>query len=171
MGVHATARLGLMRQTCTRTLISCGLVSTGLVSTGLVKFPSVLDIIGYTANTVELDELLSTLVNDVDGALGAAIGGMDGLLIEQYAADPSLNLDTIIAEHANILKSVKAAYSVSLTAGNVTEIMITAEQMLGFTKEVTPEFFLTIILEPKGNIGKARVLGAMASSRIREVVS
>jgi uncharacterized protein len=120
---------------------------------------------------VELDELLSTLVNDVDGALGAAIGGMDGLLIEQYAADSSLNLDTIIAEHANILKSVKAAYSASLTAGNVTEILITAEQIMGFTKEVTSEFFLTIILEPKGNVGKARLLGQQAAGRIREVVS
>jgi uncharacterized protein len=120
---------------------------------------------------VELDELLSSLVNDVDGALGAAIGGMDGLLIEQYAADSSLNLDTIIAEHANILKATKAAYSSTLTAGNVTEILITAEQMLGFTKEVTPEFFLTIILEPKGNVGKARLLGQQAAGRIREVVS
>ena len=72
----------------------------------MVKFPSAQHIIRYTAGIVELDELLSTLVNDVDGALGAAIGGMDGLLIEQYAADSSLNLDTIIAEHANILKSV-----------------------------------------------------------------
>jgi uncharacterized protein len=120
---------------------------------------------------VELDELLSSLVNDVDGALGAAIGGMDGLLIEQYAADASLNLDTIIAEHANILKSIKAAYSNSLTAGNVTEILITAEQIMGFTKEVTSEFFLTIILEPKGNVGKARLLGQQAAGRIREVVS
>jgi uncharacterized protein len=137
----------------------------------VVKFPSAQHIIRYTAGIVELDELLSTLVNDVDGALGAAIGGMDGLLIEQYAADSSLNLDTIIAEHANILKATKAAYSLTLTAGNVTEILIIAEQMLGFTKEVTPEFFLTIILEPKGNVGKARLLGQKAAGHIREVVS
>jgi uncharacterized protein len=136
----------------------------------VVKFPSEWRTIRYTAGIVELDELLSTLVNDVDGALGAAIGGMDGLLIEQYAADSSLNLDTIIAEHANILKSIKAAYSTSLTAGNVTEIMITAEQILGFTKEITSEFFLTIIIEPKGNVGKARLLGQQAAGRIREVV-
>jgi uncharacterized protein len=139
--------------------------------TCVVKFPSAQHIIRYTAGIVELDELLTSLVNDVDGALGAAIGGMDGLLIEQYAADPSLNLDTIIAEHANILKSIKAAYSNSLTAGNVTEIMITAEQILGFTKEITSEFFLTIIIEPKGNVGKARLLGQQAAGRIREVVS
>jgi uncharacterized protein len=126
----------------------------------VVKFSSAQHIIRYTAGIVELDELLSSLVNDVDGALGAAIGGMDGLLIEQYAADASLNLDTIIA-----------AYSNSLTAGNVTEILITAEQIMGFTKEVTSEFFLTIILEPKGNVGKARLLGQQAAGRIREVVS
>jgi predicted regulator of Ras-like GTPase activity (Roadblock/LC7/MglB family) len=119
---------------------------------------------------VELEIVLSNLVSYVDGAVGAALGGMDGLLVEQYAVEAKLNLSTIIAEHANILRNARSAYSNSLAAGNIREVLVTAEHMLGYTRLVTPDFFLTLVLDPKGNIGKARLLGDQAVKQIQEIV-
>jgi uncharacterized protein len=107
---------------------------------------------------VELDQILTQLVSNTDGALGAALGGMDGLLIEQFSNDARLVLSNVVAEHSNLLRNTKAAYGVSLAAGEVDELFVSAEKLLGFTKRVNSDFFVTLMLEPNGNIGKARLL-------------
>ncbi len=107
---------------------------------------------------MELDQILAHLVANTDGALGAALGGMDGLLIEQFSNDAKLNLANVVAEHSNLLRSIKIAYAVSLGAGEVGEILITSDKLLGFTKRISDDFFVTLMLEPNGNIGKARLL-------------
>jgi uncharacterized protein len=107
---------------------------------------------------VELDQILTQLVNNTDGALGAALGGMDGLLIEQFSNDARLTLTNVVAEHSNLLRNAKTAYGVSLAAGEVDELFIVSEKLLGFIKRVNSDFFVTLMLEPNGNIGKARLL-------------
>jgi uncharacterized protein len=116
---------------------------------------------------VELDQILSQLVANTDGALGAALGGMDGLLIEQFSTEGKLNLSNAIAEHSNLLRSTKTAYGVVLEAGEVDELMISAEKQLGFVKRVNPDFFVTLMLEPSGNIGKARLLLEQAVRQLK----
>lgn len=114
--------------------------------------------------------MLSELLSGVDGALGAALGGLDGLLVEQVSADNKLDLAAIVAEQANIMRNARQAYTSTLSAGPVAEVLVTAETMLGYTRLVTPEFFLTLILEPKGNLGKARLLSGQAARQIREII-
>jgi uncharacterized protein len=116
---------------------------------------------------VELDEILSNLVTSVDGALGAAIGGMDGLLVEQFSTENKLALSPIIAEHSNLLRSTKSAYTGSLDAGEVFEIIVSADKILGHTKRINAEFFLTLVLEPSGNLGKARLFSDQASRQLK----
>jgi uncharacterized protein len=120
---------------------------------------------------VELDEILSNLVSNVDGALGAALGGMDGLLIEQFSNDAKLNLGNVIAEHSNLLRNARIAYAVSLSAGEVNELLIASDKLIGFTKRITEDFFVTLILEPSGNIGKARLLLDQAVRRLKGMLS
>jgi uncharacterized protein len=120
---------------------------------------------------VELDQILSNLVANVDGAIGAALGGMDGLLIEQFSNDAKLNLSNVIAEHSNLLRSAKIAYAVSLHAGEVSEIQISSEKLIGFTKRITDDFFVTLVLEPSGNIGKAKLLLEQASRHLKGMLS
>lgn len=119
---------------------------------------------------VELTEVLSDILSGVDGALGTALGGLDGLLVEQVAAENKLDLAAIVAEQANILRHARGAYSSTLSAGAVSEVLVTAETMLGYTRSVTPEFFLTLVMEPKGNLGKARLLAGQSVRRIREII-
>ena len=41
----------------------------------------------YTQCNVELDDILTQFIAAIDGVIGVAIGGMDGLLVEQLPAD------------------------------------------------------------------------------------
>ena len=120
---------------------------------------------------MELDKVLSNLVSNVDGAIGAAIGGMDGLLVEQFSNDAKLDLSSVVAEHSNLLRNASIAYSSSLDAGEVSEILIVSQKLLGYTKQITHDFFLTLTLEPNGNIGKARLMSELALKSLREVLS
>jgi uncharacterized protein len=116
---------------------------------------------------VELDQILAQLVVNTDGALGAALGGMDGLLIEQFAKEGKLALGNVVAEHSNLLRSAKTAYATSLLAGEVDELFVSSEKMIGFTKRINAEFFVTLMLEPNGNIGKARLLLEQAVRQLK----
>ncbi len=120
---------------------------------------------------MELDHILSNLVSNVDGANGAAIGGMDGLLVEQFCSEAKLDLSNIVAEHANLLRNASVAYSSSLEAGEVSEVLIISQKLIGYTKQITKDFFLTLALEPNGNIGKARLMTELALKSLREVLS
>jgi uncharacterized protein len=122
-------------------------------------------------NTVELDNILSNLVSNVDGALGAAIGGMDGLLVEQFSSEAKLDFSSIVAEHSNLLRNAGIAYAGSLNAGNVSEVLIISQKLMGYTVQITSDFFLTLTLEPNGNIGKARLMSDRALKSLREVLS
>jgi uncharacterized protein len=119
---------------------------------------------------VDIETILTNTVGSVDGALGAALGGMDGLLIEQFAQEGSHDLAAIVAEHANLLRSAKNAYRNTLSLGDIREVMIFADKIFGYTLQVTGDFFLTLVLEPKGNIGKARLMAEVAAKQIRDIV-
>ncbi len=120
---------------------------------------------------VDIDQILSNLVSSVDGALGAALGGMDGLLIEQFSNEIKLNLGNVVAEHSNILRNTRTAYATSLSAGEVHEIFIATDMVLGFTKSINEDFFVSLMLEPTGNIGKARLLLEQTARQLKGLLS
>ncbi len=120
---------------------------------------------------MELDQILSQLVSNTDGALGAAIGGMDGLLVEQFPADARVSLANIVAENANLLKSSSNAYTTVLDSGAVGEIIIQSEKLTGYIRPLTTDFFLTLVMEPKGNLGKARLLSNEAIRSLKGILS
>lgn len=120
---------------------------------------------------MELDEILSNLVSNVDGANGAAVGGVDGLLVEQFPHDARAPLVSIVAENANLLRSSNNAYQNILEAGAVNEIIVQSEKLMGYLRPVNADFFLTLTLEPNGNLGKARLMSTEAVRLLKEALS
>jgi predicted regulator of Ras-like GTPase activity (Roadblock/LC7/MglB family) len=124
-----------------------------------------------TLQSVDLRENLRRLLTEIEGSVGAAVGGLDGLLVEQADNGNGIDLAAVIAEHASILRYSRAAYTTSLQAGEVSEVIITAEHLLGYTRAATDEYFLTIVLEPRGNLGRARLLAERFSRRLAGVLA
>ncbi|HWG83876.1 MAG TPA: roadblock/LC7 domain-containing protein [Deinococcales bacterium] len=115
---------------------------------------------------MNLQGTLRRLLESVEGAVGAAVGGLDGLLVEQAGSQEDLDLATVAAEHASILRNARAAYSRSLGAGPIIEVIVSAERLTGFTRLVNDDYFITVALVPGGNLGRARILAERAGREL-----
>lgn len=118
----------------------------------------------------DLDQTLATLVENIDGALVAAVGGMDGLIIEQYPQQEQ-DLSNITAEQTTILTAATNIYARELKGGNLREFIVTAENLIAYTRLLNSELFCLIIMNPSGNIGKVRLYTEQAQVRILEALT
>ncbi|MDB5046379.1 MAG: hypothetical protein JWQ08_2429 [Deinococcus sp.] len=101
---------------------------------------------------------LSQLVADVDGAWAAAIGGLDGLLVEGHTATTA-DLNLLVAEHAGLLRTASAAYSQTLNGGQTRELYLRGERLSVYLHPINADFFLLLALDGRSNLGQARLYG------------
>ena len=106
----------------------------------------------------------------MDGALSAAVGGMDGLLIEQYPenGDLSMDLSMTVAEQTNLVATSRLV-SGTLSGGGVEELVLFTQNLVSYTRLLEGDLFFLIIMAPSGNVGKARLYSERAAERVLEV--
>ncbi len=106
------------------------------------------------AGTVK--ELLRGLVSGIDGVLGAAVVSMDGGTVEALKVDQTFSLEEIAQEGA--LASKVLDYMVQkLDGGAVDHIMLVAERYIILLAMAGLEYYVGIVMNPRGNVGKARL--------------
>ena len=118
----------------------------------------------------ELDEILSHLVEQVDGAVAAAVAGMDGLLVEQFGDDET-DLSAVAAEITNVLASGRNAMSRHLGSGELRELILGSEGRFGYVRLLGNDLFCLMVLEAEGNLGKARLYTEQAAERLAQVLA
>lgn len=107
---------------------------------------------------------------DVDGASGAAIGGFDGLLVEEYGAGNS-DLSLLVAEHAGLLRAAFSAYENTLSGGQLREFYLRGDHLSAFSLPVSSELFLMIVMDgQKNNLGQARLYGLETAKKLGEIL-
>ncbi len=115
-----------------------------------------------------LDQL-TQLVADVDGALGAAIGGFDGLLVEGHS-NQAMDLSLLVAEHAGLIRSASHAYQDTLNSGSVREFYVRGDQLGVYALPIGEDFFLMVVVDKTGSLGQARLYGLQAARGLRELL-
>lgn len=100
-------------------------------------------------------ELLRELVDSVDGAIGAVIMGMDGISVEDYCERPETDLQVIGIESSSIVKEMGRA-AASMDTGAVGEVIVVAESRTILVRRINEEYFITLVLNGLGNLGKGR---------------
>src|SRR5690625_4430595 len=118
----------------------------------------------------ELDEILAGLTDQVDGSVAAAVGGMDGLVVE-HAGSAREELDAFIAELTNVLTASSSALGRRLDGGALQELILTAERSVAYVWVLNRDLYCVLLLEPGGNIGKARLYSGYAGKRILETLA
>ncbi len=115
----------------------------------------------------ELDEILANLCDQVDGATAAAVGSVDGLLVEQSGAHSQV-MSAFVAELTNVLSAARTAMAGRLEAGSPGEIIMSAERQVAYVRTLNDDLFCVLLLEAGGNLGKARLYSGYAGKRILE---
>jgi len=114
----------------------------------------------------DLEDILGQLVEGVDGALAAAVAGMDGLVIEQHPRE-SVELAAVVAELTNALRPLQVTVSEHLAGGGMRELIVTSERRIGYARLLDGDLFCLLVLNRHGNLGKARLLSGEIGKKIQ----
>lgn len=114
----------------------------------------------------DLDDFLTHIATNVDGSLYVALGGMDGLLIEQFPKDQ--DLFAFAAEFANVTSALERLSKAGLEGGEVKEVMVSAEQLISYARLLNEDLFLLVLMNRSGNLGKARLYTEQAAPKLLE---
>lgn len=110
-------------------------------------------------------EILREVTDSVKGSRGAAVVGMDGITVEEYAGEPGADLQSLGAEYGNILKEVRQA-SMSLRMGGWGELAVTAESGDIILRKINDDYFIALLLSPRANLGQGRFAARIAAGRL-----
>lgn len=105
---------------------------------------------------MNFSEILSRLVDSVDGCTAGLIIGFDGVAVDQYSEDgASIDLQTLGVEYCTALGEVKRTAD-SLGAGAVQEVAVQTDGATVLMRPINDEYFVVLVLEQGGNFGKGR---------------
>ncbi len=100
-------------------------------------------------------ESLDRFISKVEGTVGAAVMGLDGISIEKRMPDPKVNVESIAAEYTSALRaSTSAAQDVDL--GPLEEMVVLTDHRIVVVQMITPEYFIFVLLKKDANLGRAR---------------
>ncbi|MBI1822056.1 MAG: roadblock/LC7 domain-containing protein [Nitrospirae bacterium] len=106
---------------------------------------------------MSFSEILKKVVEDADHAIGAAVVANDGIVVEEYKKDPSIDLYVLGAEFCKTFKEFKEKTDF-LQKGSPVEFSVLTESLILIFKKINNDHFLILVLESEGNFGKGRFL-------------
>ena len=97
---------------------------------------------------------LSALVQSVPGALGAILADWEGEAVDQVSRMDDYQLKVIGAHKGVILTNLREVVK-RLQGDSLREILITTEKNQTLILPVTDDYFLVLLLEKEGLLGRA----------------
>jgi len=115
-------------------------------------------------------KILTKIVNDCSGGVGAVLMGFDGIGIDQYSIDDhSLDLNLVGIEYSNVTKEIKNA-SELLQIGSLQEVSIKTEDYYVILHTLTDEYFVALTIKRSGNYGQGRFLLMREAPALRQAL-
>lgn len=120
---------------------------------------------------MSLRDLLSTIVQSVDGALAAIIMAYDGIPIDEAMVEQSeFDMQLLSVEYATVLKEIKRAVDV-IKMGDLEEVSISTTRTCVVVRVLNADLFIALIMRRDGNIGKGRYLLKLKSFEVLRELS
>ncbi|HDM36324.1 MAG TPA: hypothetical protein ENG09_03605 [Candidatus Syntrophoarchaeum butanivorans] len=103
-----------------------------------------------------LERILNDVLKNVDGSIGIAVAGFDGMPVATAQTDPNFPMEESVASAAMGLTYAKKMME-DAGAGKVKESMTMADAAIFFMRPLDEEYWIGIALAANGNLGKARL--------------
>lgn len=105
---------------------------------------------------MDFKAVLNKLVASVDGAIGAGLVGLDGLVIDQASLRSDFDIAIAGAEYSTVIKNA-CKVSESFGAGKTNEILISTEKATLILMMVCTQYFCVLAIGSDGNLGRGRL--------------
>lgn len=100
-------------------------------------------------------ERLRQVTDRIDGAMALSLIAKDGIAVETYAKEESLDLELLAAELMSQVRAVSQNHQ-ELSVGEVKHFSVTTDRYILMVGALTEEYFLLLVLEAGANSGRAR---------------
>lgn len=111
-------------------------------------------------------KVLASIRERVEGTLAISLIGLDGIAVETINED-RVPLDVLGAEFGGFIKSIRLS-NTELNTGEVKQFALVTEKYVTFLSEVTPEYYILLVIRPDGNYGRARFELSKAKELLRD---
>ena len=112
---------------------------------------------------MNFDDAVNELVDRCPGAGGAAVFDPDGILVVTAPKDRSL--EGLSAEFASVVKSLEQAGR-EFEHGRLQQLSVFADNAVVILTSIAAGYFLMLIMDRHGLVGKARLLSRLTSERL-----
>jgi len=112
---------------------------------------------------VTFDEVVDGLLRGCPGSRAAAIVDPDGISVVSSSDDAGL--EALGAEYAAVLREVDEAGR-EFRHGGLQQFFVTAENAVVVLTTIAAGYFLVLVLDRDGLVGKARFLSRLVSERL-----
>ena len=112
---------------------------------------------------MNFDEVVTDLLNRCPGAGGVAVFDSDGIPVVTAPRDG--NLEGLSAEFASIVKRLEQAGR-EFEHGQLQQLSVFAENTVVILTSIAAGYFLMLVLDRHGLVGKARLLSRLTSERL-----
>jgi predicted regulator of Ras-like GTPase activity (Roadblock/LC7/MglB family) len=104
-------------------------------------------------------ETLQNVVSRTEGCLGALVMGTDGIAVEKFwlpkATEKNLDLAVAVAEYTSLMRNARRTNK-ELEVGDLKELNLVNEKGIFLMRLLNDDYFVALVLEPNGNIGRGR---------------
>lgn len=118
----------------------------------------------------DLEEALTALVANVPGAVFAAVGGMDGLLVEQAPTERD-ELPELVAELTTVVSVARRAMGEILDGGEVEHLAVTASSLSAAIWIVSEDFYCLVVGRRPIDMRASSLAAADVVAKIRATLS
>lgn len=119
---------------------------------------------------MSLKQLLSSILDQVDGACAIMLMGYDCIAIEEaLRGEPGFDPQSMVVECGTVIREIRRSIEL-VGAGQTDEIIITTTSSSLVVRLLCDEYFVALVLNKGGSLGKARYLLRLKSLELQDTV-